>query len=334
MKQQRHGLLRQFRVAERIEQPRDGQRAFLFGQHVRLQAQLVLPIPVAVVLVDLHDHVVQQADPAAAHVVDAVRTLCHQHQRPRPAAVEQGFADFVRKHRLAEIFPHGDIQPGQIDRFVQRFLLQREKQADVLPARQRRRRRPVRLRLALFQRRHLFRQSRAGAGQRRAPAQHFIRFGPLQEFAQLGRRPDAGAFRQESLAPRRQSRQPRQVVGPLHLAPAVLEELAPLAAKMHVPTCLVRRRAQDADQVLAQEALQVRAQIADQEFGRRRVRTQPHAAGVQIHADVIEPFLPDHGLQFQGIQQDLHAVRQLQRLAAFQIDQPQYAAGRPRPAAP
>ena len=93
---------------------------------------------------------------------------------------------------------------------------------------------------------------------------------------------------------------------------------------MHVPTGLVRRRAQDADQVLAQEALQVRAQIADQEFGRRCVRTQPHAAGVQIHADVIEPFLPDHGVQFQGIQQDLHAVRQLQRLAAFQIDQPQH----------
>ena len=118
MEQQRHRLLGQFRVAERIQQPRDQQRAFLFGQHVGLQAQLVLPVATAIVLVHLHDHVVQQADPAAAHVVDAVRPLGHQHQRPDSAAVEQAVADFVGKDRLAQILADRDMQcrPGRSTR--------------------------------------------------------------------------------------------------------------------------------------------------------------------------------------------------------------------------
>ncbi len=67
----------------------------------------------------------------------------------------------------------------------------------------------------------------------------------------------------------------------------------------------------------------MRPQFAQGKLGRRRMRTQPHPAGFQIDLCIVDACFAQHRVQFQRVQQHLHAMRQFQRLAAFQIRQPQ-----------
>ena len=86
--------------------------------------------------------------------------------------------------------------------------------------------------------------------------------GLLEELAKLRRAPYAGPLAQVPFAPRRKMRQAREVVGPLHFAPAVPKELAPFAAEMHVPVCLADAGAQYPQQIVAQEVFQVGAKVS------------------------------------------------------------------------
>ena len=59
-----------------------------------------------------------------------------------------------------------------------------------------------------------------------------------------------------------------------------------------------------------------------------RLRAQPDLAALHVHPQIVHRFGPQDGFQFQGVQQHLHAVGQVQGFASFEIH---HAAARRRP---
>ena len=68
---------------------------------------------------------------------------------------------------------------------------------------------------------------------------------------------------------------------------------------------------------MAQESFQVRPKIAQVEDFRFRLLAEPDGAVFQIDAGRRDALGVEQGLQFQGVEEDLDAMRQLQRLAAL-----------------
>ena len=267
--------------------------------------------------------------PLAANPRHVGRSPRHQHQRLRRLPLEELPGDVGRKHLAAQVLAEGEMDARQVHRLGQRFLLQGEEDPEVLAFREGQRRGAVRLRPVGFQGRHALHQPRPAAGERRAAGEHGVRVGSLEKLAQFPHAADAGLLPQELLAVRRQVGQPRDIVVPPHFRAAMLEELTPLAAVVYVPGGVGRAAAEDPQQVLPEKLLQMRPQVGQIDRRGSRLGAEPDRAALQVHPQVVDRFGPEDGFQFQGVDQHLHPVGQLQGPAAFHVQHPQQPAAVP-----